>query len=152
MLDPVDGSTNASRGIPWLATSLCAVDRDGPSAAVVLNLASGARFEAVRGAGATLDGDPIRPSACASMAGAIVAISGYPPHRLGWYQFRALGAAALDVCAVAAGTVDAYVDCSPSAHAPWDYLGALLICRTPVAAATPALFEEALAARAAFRV
>ncbi len=35
---------------------------------------------------------------------------------LGWYQFRALGAAALDLCAVAAGVVDAYIDCSWNAH------------------------------------
>jgi fructose-1,6-bisphosphatase/inositol monophosphatase family enzyme len=174
VLDPVDGSTNASRGIPWYATSLCAVDAGGPLAAVVDNLAGGTRFEAVRGEGATRDGRPITPSACESIGRAMVAISGFPPHRLGWYQFRALGAAALDLCAVADGTVDAYIDCSPSAHAPWDYLGALLVCReagatigdadgrelvvvdhvarlTPVAAATPALFAEAVAARTGFR-
>ena len=28
VLDPVDGSTNASRGLPWFATSLCAVARN----------------------------------------------------------------------------------------------------------------------------
>src|SRR3954463_12348048 len=35
VVDPLDGSTNAARGIPWFATSLCAVDADGPVAAVV---------------------------------------------------------------------------------------------------------------------
>ncbi len=30
VIDPVDGSTNASQGIPWFATSLCAVDAEGP--------------------------------------------------------------------------------------------------------------------------
>jgi myo-inositol-1(or 4)-monophosphatase len=175
VIDPVDGSTNAARAIPWYATSLCAVDADGPLAAVVVNLASGTRFEAVRGGGATRDGSPIAPSSCDTLGRAMVAISGFPPHRLGWNQFRALGAAALDLCAVADGTVDAYVDCSTSAHGPWDYLGALLVCReagatigdaagrelvvtdhgarlTPVAAATPMLFAEALAARSAFPV
>ena len=96
-----------------------------------------------------------------------------PPGWLGWKQYRALGAAALDLCAVAAGLVDAYLDCSKSAHGPWDYLGGLLVCteagavvadaegrelvcldhdarRTPVAAATPALLDEALAARRTF--
>src|ERR1700733_9869575 len=34
-LDPVDGSTNASRGLPWWAVSLCAVDADHPLAAVL---------------------------------------------------------------------------------------------------------------------
>ena len=41
VLDPVDGSTNAARGVPWFATSLCAVDAVGPLAALVVNLATG---------------------------------------------------------------------------------------------------------------
>ena len=47
----------------------------------------------------------------------------------GWAQFRCLGAAALDLCAVADGTLDGYVDCVTDAHGVWDYLGALLVCR-----------------------
>jgi fructose-1,6-bisphosphatase/inositol monophosphatase family enzyme len=173
VLDPVDGSTNAPRGFPWYATSLCAVDTDGPRVAVVANLVTGERFEAVRERGATLDGSVLRPSACESLDRALVAVSGHPPRHLGWYQFRAFGAAALDLCAVAAGVVDAYIDCSPSAHAPWDYLGGVLVCReagvpavdaagrelvvvdhdvrrTPVAAATAPLLDEVLAVRSSF--
>src|SRR5580704_5015409 len=55
VVDPVDGSTNASRGIPWYATSVCILDRDGPRAAVVANLATGVRYHAVRGGGAWRD-------------------------------------------------------------------------------------------------
>src|SRR5688500_6026665 len=102
VVDPVDGSTNAHRGIPWYATSLCAVDGDGPVAALVVNQASGVRFAAVRDGAATCDGDPIGPSSCAGLDSALIAISGYPPQHWGWRQFRALGAAALDLCAVAA--------------------------------------------------
>lgn len=168
VVDPLDGSTNASRGVPWFATSLCAVDGDGPLAALVVNLASGARFSAVRGGG--IDGSP---SATTSLSSALVALSGFPPRWLGWKQYRALGAAALDLCAVATGVVDAYIDCSVAAHGPWDYLGGMLVCteagavvadaegrdlvvldhdarRTPVAAATPELLEEVLAARRSF--
>lgn len=173
VLDPVDGSTNASRALPWYATSLCAVDRDGPRAALVVDQAGGARFEAVRGGGARVDGAPLRPSGCTDLGDALVGLSGYPPWWFGWKQFRALGAAALDLCAVAGGRLDAYVDCSPSAHGAWDYLGGLLICqeagaavvdawdrplvtvdhavrRTPVAAATPALLDAAVAERRRF--
>jgi fructose-1,6-bisphosphatase/inositol monophosphatase family enzyme len=128
IVDPVDGSTNADRGIPWFATSLCAVDGDGPLAAVVANQASGLRFEATRGGGAWCDGVRLVPSGCDRLADAIVGLSGYPATHLGWRQFRALGAAALDLCAVAAGTLDAYIDCSADAHGPWDYLGGVLIC------------------------
>ena len=56
-------------------------------------------------------------------------LSGLPPGWLGWRQFRALGAVALDLCAVAEGRLDGYLDCSPSAHGPWDYLGGMLVCR-----------------------
>ena len=49
VVDPLDGSTNASRGIPWFATSLCVVDDAGPSVALVVNQATGERLEAVRG-------------------------------------------------------------------------------------------------------
>lgn len=173
VVDPVDGSTNAARGIPWFATSLCAVDADGPVAAVVVNLAAGTRFEAVRGGGARRDGVALRPSGCTRLADAVVGLSGYPPMAFGWRQFRALGAVALDLCSVAAGGLDAYVDCSSDAHGVWDYLGGVLVCqeagamvadgrgrdlltrdpaarRTPVAGGTAAVFEQALAARAAF--
>jgi fructose-1,6-bisphosphatase/inositol monophosphatase family enzyme len=173
VVDPVDGSTNASRRIPWYATSLCVLDGDGPAAALVVNQATGERFAAVRGEGATLDGQPITPSTVERAQQAIVGLSGWPPVPLGWKQFRALGAAALDLCLVAAGRLDAYVDCSANAHGPWDYLGALLVLeeagaqvvdvhgrdlvarahgerRTPVAAATPALLDELVTARRRF--
>lgn len=127
VLDPLDGSTNASRRIPWFATSLCALDADGPLAALVVNLATGTRYHAVRGGGAWRDGVTIRPSRCTEVGEAIVALSGYPPRSFGWRQYRALGASALDLCAVADGTFDAFVDCSGDAHGPWDYLGAALV-------------------------
>jgi myo-inositol-1(or 4)-monophosphatase len=173
VLDPVDGSTNASRGIPWWNTSLCAVDGDGPRAAVVVNHPSGARFEAVRGGGARLDGSTISPSSCTALGDALVGLNGYPRRFLGWKQYRALGATALDLCAVAAGMIDGYIDCTRRGSAPWDYLGGLLVCaeagaviadadgddlmtwrhtdrRTPVAAATPDLLAGLLDARRSF--
>jgi fructose-1,6-bisphosphatase/inositol monophosphatase family enzyme len=171
VLDPVDGSTNASRGIPWYATSICVLDDEGPLVALVADQATPRRFTATRGGGAFLDGVPVRPSDRVELGDAIVALSGYPARYLGWRQFRALGAAALDLCSVAAGVVDAYVDCSVDAHGPWDYLAGLLVCteagaivteahgrelvvrghgdrRTPVAAATPALAAAVLGALA----
>ncbi len=170
-LDPVDGSTNASRRLPWYATSLAAVDGAGLRAAVVVNQATGDRFEAVRGHGATCNGGSLSTSGCSTMADAIVGLNGWPPAYFGWRQMRALGAAALDICAVGCGQLDAYVDCSHHEQAPWDYLGGVLVCReaggvvadaagrelvtlgfhdrrTPVAAATEKLLAEALAARA----
>ena len=171
VIDPVDGSTNASKGIPWFATSLCAVDADGPRAALVVNQATGTRFEAVRGGGARKDGVAIRPSGCERLDEAIVAFSGYPPRYFGWLQYRCLGAAALDLCSVAEGVLDGYAVVGGSKLGSWDYLGGMLVCteagavlgeaqgrelvtlshadrRAPFAAATPALLTEFLSAGA----
>ncbi len=165
VVDPVDGSTNASRGLPWYATSLCAVDEHGPRMSLVRNLATGTQWQATRGQGAFCDGRPIRPSGVTSSTAAVVVLNGYPPAHLGWRQYRALGATALDLCSVADGRVDATVDSSSDALGPWDYLGAALVLsevgaplmdlqgrdlvvlehdvrRTPISAATPELLSE----------
>ncbi len=170
VVDPLDGSTNAARGIPWFATSLCAIDREGLRAALVVDLPHGRTYTALRGGGAAVDGVPIRPTICTETGDAFVGISGLPARPLGWRQFRSLGAASLDLCAVAEGVLDAYVDCSVSAHGPWDYLGGVLVCieagaivgdalgrellaldhrtrRTPLAAATQPLFDALVASR-----
>jgi myo-inositol-1(or 4)-monophosphatase len=170
VIDPIDGSTNASRGIPWFATSLCLVDDDGPAAAVVVNQSNGLRYAAIRGGGAWCGERPLKPSGCKDLAEAIVVISAVPPPDIGWAQFRALGACALDLCAVADGVVDAYVDFGDEQHGVWDYLGGWLICReagievvdafdrpmqhldhaarrTPIAASSPELLAALLTAR-----
>src|SRR2546423_14208210 len=95
VLDPVDGSTNAARRLPWFATSMCALDDDGPLVAVVVNQATGERFEAVRGGGARVDGRPLSPSRCSTLGTSVLGLSGWPGRHLGWRQMRALGAVAL---------------------------------------------------------
>lgn len=129
VLDPLDGSTNASRGLVWWATSLCAVDSRGPLAALVVDLRHGTRWTATRGGGAFRDGEPVAPSRCTSLADAIVGLNGVPNGHGGWAQYRALGAAALDLCAVADGTLDGYLDCTTDELGVWDYLGAALVCQ-----------------------
>lgn len=127
VVDPVDGSTNASLGLPWYSVSLCALDAEGPLVALVVNLASGARYEATRGAGARCDGLPIGPSSTHTLGSAVVGVSGLPATHPGWAQFRALGAASLDICAVAEGALDGYRVAGASTLSGWDYLGALLV-------------------------
>ena len=168
VVDPVDGSTNASLGLPWYATSLCAVDGDGLRASVVVNLPLGTRFTAVRGGGATVDGKRIDPPKTRALADAIIVINGWQPPQLRPKLMRIYGAAALDMCAVATGTFDAFVSCTPwPMLGAWDYLGAMLVCleagvtvrdrdgedlivldpktkRSPIAASSPALLEECI--------
>ena len=166
VVDPVDGTANAVRGIPYYAVSLCAVDRDGPLAALVVNLATGTRFDAVRGGGARCDGVPLRTSGCTTLSRATVALCGMPrTAQRPWRHMRAFGATALELCDVARGALDAYINTDDDVVAPWDYLGGLLVCseagaavaeargrplttleprqrRIPLVAATPALLGE----------
>ncbi len=128
IVDPVDGSTNASRGIPWYNTSICVIDDEGPVVSIVENHVTRERFEAVRGGGATRNGIAIAPSLTTDIGSGIVAVNGIPPVANPWAQFRALGSSALDISYVASGAIDAYVDFDDDAHGVWDYLGALLVC------------------------
>jgi myo-inositol-1(or 4)-monophosphatase len=129
VIDPVDGSTNAHRKIPFYSTSICVLDAAGPLVGLVVNQATGSRYAAVRGAGADRDGVTLSPSGCQELSSAIVGISGFPGLHPGWAQFRTLGAASLEFCAVAEGVLDAYMVVGPSTLFGWDYLAGLLICR-----------------------
>ncbi len=167
VVDPIDGSTNASRSLPWYAASLCAVDAEGPLASLVANLATGERYRAIRGQGAEATGVELGGSGLGRLRDAVVAFSGLPPDSKRFGQARIYGAAALDLCAVATGRFDAYVDMN-AAHGVWDYLGAQLVLsecdipvvdgggrelcvldhgarRQPVAAATDELLSELMA-------
>jgi myo-inositol-1(or 4)-monophosphatase len=64
LLDPVDGSLNAKQGLPLAAVMLALVDGETMADVRVgwtLNLVSGERWHAVRGAGAYRNGQPLSP-------------------------------------------------------------------------------------------
>jgi myo-inositol-1(or 4)-monophosphatase len=173
VIDPIDGSTNASRGLPWWSTSLCAVDDEGPWVALVADQVTGERWHAVRGGGAFHNDERIVRPATPLLHDAIIGLGGLPPFHFGWAQFRAYGSIALDLCAVGDGRLDGYVHCVPDEVAEWDYLGGMLVCteaggtvvdaydramaplehatrRTPVAAGNRPLADELVAARRKF--
>lgn len=170
VVDPLDGSTNASRGVPWFASALCLVTADGPTVGVVVNHATGDRFTGVRGGGADRNGTPVRPSGATELTSSILGLSGLPAHHYGWSQFRAMGASAPDICSVACGVTDAWCDVYDDGHGVWDYLASIVILeeaggvaaealdrelcvldhtarRSPVVAATPELLDELLSHR-----
>jgi myo-inositol-1(or 4)-monophosphatase len=129
VVDPVDGSTNCAREIPYWGVSLCALDADGPWCALVTNTATGERFTAVRGEGARSGDRLLRASATTRIQDAVVSVSGLPDRAAPWKQYRSLGSAALALCDVAAGRIDAFLDVLDDQHYSWDYLGGLLIGR-----------------------
>jgi len=165
VVDPLDGSTNAALGLPWCATALCLVVDGDRIVATVTNLRTRDRFAAVKGGGATHNGRPTTVSSPVSLGDAIVCFNGVPDEHLGWRQARVLGATALDICSIAAGGLDGYVDLDHGNISVWDYLASALILeeaggviadlsgrdlvavgddvrRDPVAASSPELLDE----------
>lgn len=125
VLDPVDGSTNCSRGIPLWGTAI-GVRVDGDVVVgYVCNQTTGTTWTARRGGGAFRDGVAIRASETRTPTRALLATEGLPP-RSDFWQFRALGSAAIDMCMVADGSIDGAI--VPGGIYVWDYLGAQLIC------------------------
>ncbi|MCY3934959.1 MAG: inositol monophosphatase family protein [Chloroflexi bacterium] len=138
-LDPVDGTTNFVQGIPIYGVSVALTDAERqPLVAVVLNPVYGREFIAMRGSGAFLADRRLQVSAKTALADAVVA-SGFPYDKwesaddnlLEWgvmtkqtRGIRRLGAAALDLCFVAMGRLDAYWERRLN---PWDVLAGILI-------------------------
>ncbi len=142
VIDPIDGSTNCDRGIPFYSTSLAVVRNGELVAALVMNQATGTIFEAEKGSGASRDGRAIAPSGQVEIEHAIVGSSGYPSHNVGWWQNRSLGAASLEICLVADGSLDVYGVAQHSGLNVWDYLAGLLIVREAGAFDADYLGEE----------
>ncbi len=139
IVDPLDGTTNYAHGLPVFAVSI-ALERDGE---VILGVVHDPMrdeiFVAERGAGATLNGEPIRVSETDEPIRALIA-TGLPydrermPEALELFGrfaalsrgMRRLGAAAIDLCYVACGRLDGYYE---RGIWPWDLAAGSLILR-----------------------
>ncbi|WP_232376127.1 inositol monophosphatase family protein [Amycolatopsis aidingensis] len=148
VVDPIDGTVNFVYGYPWFAVSLAA-QVDGVSVAgAVVEPVSGRCWKAVRGGGATLDGRPLSVSAPPRLDLTLVGTGfAYRAERRGRQaetaakllgqvrDIRRSGSAALDLCAVAAGWIDAYYEHGLS---PWDWAaGALIAAEAGAVVSTP---------------
>lgn len=123
ILDPIDGTVNYLYGLPEYAVSLAAEVDGVVVAGVVCNAATGDEWRAVRGGGAYRDGERLTGSAQTDLAQALVATGfAYDPARRAHQaavlsglisevrDIRRFGAAALDLCRAAEGSVDAYYE------------------------------------------
>ena len=138
LVDPLDGTTNFAHGYPQVSISI-AFQRSGRTElGLVLDPLREECFFARRGAGATLDGTPIRVSAAPGLDASLLA-TGFPYDRRKYADFylsyfkafmlrtrglRRAGSAALDLCFVAAGRVDGFWEWN--LHA-WDVAAGALI-------------------------
>ena len=139
VIDPLDGTTNYIYGYPAFAVSI-AVEIDGhPMVGVVYESSAGHLYEAIDGFGARCDGRPIRARGLTDLSRALVATgfsyAAAQRARQGAVAARVLGrvrdirragSAALDLCHIAAGHVDAYWELDLS---PWDYAAGGVIAR-----------------------
>ncbi|MBM7776305.1 myo-inositol-1(or 4)-monophosphatase [Actinokineospora baliensis] len=137
VVDPIDGTVNYLYGYPWYAISIAA-QVDGVSVAgAVVEPESGRTWWAAQGEGAWLNNTRLSVSTPADLSVALLAtgFSYSAPRRraqataiakvLGKVRdIRRSGSAALDLCAVAAGWVDAYCERGLSR---WDWAAGALI-------------------------
>ncbi len=136
-IDPIDGTANFVYDLPAWCTSVAVVDEHGPLAGAVFAPVTDELFSAARGCGATLNGERIRCSTATQLATALVGTGfSYSPtvrelqaRRLATLlprvrDVRRLGSAALDLCLVASGRLDAYYEEHLNS---WDYAAGALI-------------------------
>jgi myo-inositol-1(or 4)-monophosphatase len=137
LVDPLDGTVNFLYGFPAWAVSVALEDVRGMSVGVVLDPVRDECFAAQRGGGARLNGEPLAVSSEVDLRRAMVATGfSYEPERRARQadlllevlprvrDIRRAGAAALDLCYLAAGRVDAYYERGLN---PWDWAAGRLI-------------------------
>ena len=139
VFDPIDGTTNYAHGLPIFCSAV-SLEIDGqPSVAAVYDPSRRELFTAERGAGAWLNGVPLRVSAAVDLIDSLLC-TGFPytvheeaEELVGLFgaflgrsrAVRRLGSAALDMAYVAAGRFDGFYEQKLN---PWDIsAGALLV-------------------------
>ncbi|MBW8827466.1 MAG: inositol monophosphatase [Acidobacteria bacterium] len=137
VIDPLDGTTNYLYGLPAFAVSIAAEIDGRTVVGVVADASRGELFTAVRGAGAFLDGHRLRCGGGTDLAAALVGTGfSYDAARRGRQgavvaavlpvvrDIRRVGAAAIDLCWVACGRLDAYFE---RGLQPWDLAAGALV-------------------------
>lgn len=138
VLDPVDGTTNLIRRLGHSCISLGYVEDRRPVLGAVYNPFTDELFAAERGKGATKNGAPIRVTGAKTLRDSLVTV-GTSPYRKDnaganmelisevftrTLDIRRSGSSALDLCYVADGRTDAFLEAGLS---PWDFSAGVLL-------------------------
>jgi len=139
IVDPIDGTVNYLYGLPGWAVSVAAERGGSVEIGVVVVPTLGETFTAIRGEGAWLGTRRLAVSTCSTLEQALVA-TGFSYRRdvrqeqgavvasllTHVRDIRRLGAASVDLCALAAARVDAFFE---RGLQPWDRAAGVLIAR-----------------------
>ena len=133
-LDPLDGTTNFSAGLPFFAVSLALIREGRVEAGIVYDPQRRECFSAERGGGARLNGEPLRiehPPVDMGECIALIDFKRLRPElierlatRTPYRSSRSLGAVALEWCWLAAGRCHLYLHGRQNL---WDYAAGSLI-------------------------
>ena len=139
VLDPIDGTVNYLYGIADCAVSVAAEIDGEPVAGAVVGILADVEYAAAQGHGATRNGAAIsvRPSPPVAQRLVMTGFGYRPEVRTHQAQvlaallpavrdIRRIGSSALDICHVADGSADAYVEEGPM---PWDWSAAAVVLR-----------------------
>ncbi len=123
IVDPIDGTVNFLYGIPQYAVCIAAELEGEVVAGIVLNVATGVEYTATLGGPALRDGVPIRVRATVPLAERLIGTGfSYEAHQREVQaaallhllprirDIRRFGSCALDLCGVAQGSLDGYVE------------------------------------------
>jgi myo-inositol-1(or 4)-monophosphatase len=124
VVDPIDGSMNAKRGIPFFSLSIAVADGDTMDDVVlgyVHDFGSGEEWTATRGGGALLNGRPIveRPKDELEILSFEATTTAYVSENAARFdgiahRLRVMGSLAITLCHLAAGRVDGVVSLKPA--------------------------------------
>lgn len=133
-LDPIDGTYNAISGIPFYALSIAYAEQGTITRGFVRDLGHRETFYAEKGHGAYLDGQPVRVSPTKLLEESAISVYGrkFNPGtvlRLGQKirRWRLFGASALELCYVASGRLDGFIDLRDTLRVT-DAAAGMLLC------------------------
>lgn len=139
VIDPLDGTLNFTRGIPFFSTSIALLRNNQPILAVVYNPITNSIFSAEAGKGAFWNGEKIGVSGVSELKDSIVSMGRakdqeskdktleiYNKFYFKLKSQRILSGAALELAYVASGRLEGYVSIGLK---PWDFLGGALLVK-----------------------
>jgi|YelNatPaOPRAMG01_1025707.scaffolds.fasta_scaffold06035_3 myo-inositol-1(or 4)-monophosphatase len=140
IVDPIDGTTNFSKGIPHFCVSIALVVDGIPRVGVVYDPYMDELYEAVNGNGAFMNGEPISVSKTSALKEAVlntgyqysaaeyrdIVLKNYVAFFGKVRAIRVFGSAVLDQCYVANGRIDGFWEYNLK---PWDVAAGSLIAK-----------------------